>query len=114
MVSKKAESKAPEFKEYAIIQTGGKQYQAIPGKTISVEKLAGEPGDSVEFAEVLLRKNGEDLSIGQPHLEKAVKASIVKHMRGKKLVVFKFKRRQKSRVKSGHRQEQTIVRIDSI
>lgn len=105
----------PIFAEYAIIKTGGKQYQAIPTKTIGIEKLKGEPGETVEFKEVLLRKTGAgNVEIGQPFLTSSVKASIVKHLRGPKLIVFKFKRRKKMRVKKGHRQEITVVRIDSI
>ena len=100
--------------KYAIIQTGGKQYQAVEGKTIAIEKIEGEPGAKLEFKEVLLRKNSEGVQIGKPHLETPVKASIVKQMRGPKLIVFKFKRRKKVRVKKGHRQPQTVIRIESV
>ena len=101
--------------KYAIFQTGGKQYQAIEGKTIAIEKIEGEPGALLEFDEVLLVKSGEDkLEVGRPFVGTSVKASIVKQMKDKKLVVYKFKRRQKSRVKSGHRQPKTVVRIESI
>ena len=102
--------------KYAVFMTGGKQYQAIPGKTIAVEKLAGEAGDTLSFSEVLMRKNGVDsFEVGAPYIEgAALKASIVKHMRGPKLVVFRHKRRKKSRVRSGHRQDMTILRIESI
>lgn len=103
------------FDRYAIIQTGGKQYQAIEGKTLAIEKLEGETGDKVKFDEVLLRKSGpEDIEIGQPFLKQPVVASIVKQMKGPKVIVFKFKRRKKSRVKKGHRQPITVVRIESI
>ena len=103
------------FDQYAIIQTGGKQYQAIKGKTIAIEKIDGEIGDVVEINEVLLRKTGpEAVEIGQPFLEKPVKVSIVKHIKGPKLVIFKFKRRKKSRVKKGHRQPGTVIRIEEI
>ena len=101
--------------KYAIIQTGGKQYQAIEGKTIAIEKLEGNPGDTVEFEKVLLRKNAVDsVEIGQPYLEGPVKASILKHIKGPKLVIFKFKRRKKHRVKKGHRQPGTVIRIESV
>lgn len=104
-----------EFKRYAIFQSGGKQYQAIEGKTIALEKLEGEPGDAVEFAEVFFRKlDNETMEIGQPTLKGAIKASIVKQMKGPKVTVFRFKRRKKSRVKRGHRQLHTVVRIESI
>lgn len=104
-----------QFPKYAIFKNGGKQYQAIEGKTISLEKIKGEAGDSVVFEDVLLRKLAEDtIEIGQPTLEGSIKASIIKHIKGPKLTIFRFKRRKKSRVKSGHRQLQTIVRIESI
>ena len=101
---------------YAIIKTGGKQYQAIAGKTLAVEKLIGEPGQAVTFDEVLLRKTGVDaVEIGTPFVKGAVvKASIIKHDKAAKVIIFKFKRRKKSRVKRGHRQPFTVVRIESI
>lgn len=106
----------PTFETYAIFATGGKQYQAIPGKTISIEKITGESGDQVAFSEVLFRKQGENrFEIGKPHINGAsVKASIVKQMKDRKVVVFKFKRRKKYRVKTGHRQQKTIIRIEAI
>lgn len=104
-----------QFPRYAIFQNGGKQYQAIEGKTVALEKIKGEAGDTVQFEDVLFRKLDETtIEIGQPVLKGAIKASIVKHTRGPKLIVFKFKRRKKSRVKNGHRQEITVVRIESI
>lgn len=106
---------APVAERYAIIQTGGKQYQAIEGKTLAIEKIEGEIGNKIEFAEVLLRKLGADaVEIGQPFLTTPVTASIVKQMKAPKIVVFKFKRRKKHRVKKGHRQLMTVVRIEAI
>lgn len=102
------------FETYAIFQNGKHQHQAIPGKTVSIEKIDGEAGASVEFKEVLLRKNKELIEVGTPFVKGSVKASIVKQMKGPKIVVFRFRRRQKVRVKKGHRQPQTIIRIDSI
>jgi large subunit ribosomal protein L21 len=104
---------------YAIIQTGGKQYQAVAGKTIAIEKLNVEAGENVTFNEVLLRKTvGADgkevIEVGQPFLKTPVTATIVKHIRGPKLVVFHFKRRKKYKRKTGHRQPYTIVRIATI
>lgn len=105
----------PHFDQYSIFQTGGKQYQAILGKTVAIEKLDAVVGSEVVFGEVLLRKLGEDkVEIGQPFLDVPVKASVVKHDRAPKVVVFKFKRRKKYRVKKGHRQPMTIVRIEAI
>lgn len=100
--------------KYAIFQTGGKQYQAVEGKTVAIEKLDGQAGDQVEFSDVLLRKDSNNIEVGQPFLAQPIKASIVKQMRGKKIVVFKFKRRKKYRKKQGHRQPITVVRIESI
>lgn len=103
------------FDRYAIFQIGSKQYQALEGKTVAIEKIEGEAGSKLEFKEVLLRKSGEDsIEIGQPFLEGPVKASIVKQMRGPKIVIFRFKRRKKSRVKKGHRQPITVIRIEAI
>jgi len=102
--------------EYVVFQTGGKQYQAIPGKTLAIEKIEGEAGALLEFAEVLLRKSSSEVvEIGAPFVPGAVlKASIVKQMRGEKIVVFRHKRRKKSRVRKGHRQPITVIRIESI
>ena len=106
----------PNIEKYAIFQTGGKQYQAIPGKTVAIEKVDGDVGDSVEFSEVLFRKNGDGaFEFGAPHVEGAtLKASIVKQSQGPKIIVFRHKRRKKSRVKKGHRQPLTVIRIESI
>ena len=103
------------FDRYAIFQTGGKQYQAIEGKTIAIEKLDGEAGDEISFDKVLFRKEGDGkFEFGKPFLKEAIKATIVKHHKDPKIIAFRFKRRKKVRVKKGHRQPKTIVRIQSI
>lgn len=100
---------------YAIIQTGGKQYQVIEGKTVGLEKIEGNPGDKIKFDEVLLRKTGPGaVEIGQPFVKTAVTGSIVKQTQGPKVIAFRFKRRKKVQVKKGHRQPITVVRIDTI
>ena len=99
---------------YAIFETGGKQYQALEGKTVGIEKLEGEQGASVTFDKVLLRRTSAGLEVGKPYLSSPITASIVKHLRGPKLIVFKFKRRKKAMRKQGHRQAITVVRITSI
>ena len=106
----------PTIEKYAIFQTGGKQYQAIPGKTVAIEKLDAKVGDTVEFDQVLFRKNGEGaFEVGQPFVAGAkLKASIVKQSKDSKIIVFRRKRRKKSRVKKGHRQPITVIRIESI
>lgn len=109
------QKQASLFPRYAIFQTGGKQYQAVEGKTIAIEKIEGEAGSSIEFSDVLLRKTGEGkVEIGQPYLKTPVTAVVIKHDKGPKLIAFKFKRRKKSRRKLGHRQQMTIVRIEQI
>lgn len=101
--------------KYAIFQTGGKQYQAIEGKTIAIEKIEGQPGDAVEFTDVLMLKKGPDVvEFGRPFLDQPIKASIVKQIKGPKLIVFKFKRRKKMRRKKGHRQSMTVIRIEAL
>ena len=106
----------PIIEKYAIFQTGGKQYIAIPGKTIAVEKLDGDVGDTLEFSEVLFRKKDEKaFEFGTPYVKgAALKASIVKQMKAPKIIVFRHKRRKKTRVKRGHRQLQTVLRIEAI
>lgn len=103
------------FARYAIFQIGTNQYQGIEGKTIQVQKLEGEFGDMIEFNEVLLRKTSDEaIEIGQPFVGGVVKASIVKQMKGPKIIIYHFRRRKKSRVKNGHRQQLTIIRIEAI
>lgn len=103
------------FSRYAIFQIGTNQYQGIEGKTISIQKVEGEAGDKVEFKEVLLRKTANDaVEIGQPFVQgSTLVASIVKQMKGPKIIVYHFRRRKKSRVKNGHRQQMTIIRVES-
>jgi len=103
------------FDMYAIFETGGKQYQAIPGKTVAIEKIEGNAGDKIEIKEVLFRKTGEDkFEIGQPFVNGVIlHASIVKQAKGPKVIVFRHKRRHKQRTKNGHRQLMTIIRIES-
>lgn len=115
VADKASKGELAQFDSYAIFQTGGKQYQAVKGQTIGIEKLEGEDGAKIEFKDVLFRKTGDkQFEFGKPHLETPVKASIVKQTKGPKLVVFNFKRRKKVRVKKGHRQPITVVRIESI
>ena len=100
---------------YAIIRTGGKQYQVEAGDTLRVEKLQGEVGDTLELSEVLLLVDGEAVKIGQPVVEGAkVVAKIVEQGRHKKVIVFKKKRRQGYQVKKGHRQMYTALTIETI
>lgn len=99
---------------YAVIRTGGKQYRVAAGDVVHVDTLAGNPGDKVKFDDVLL-VGGDTLTIGKPTISgAAVEAEIVQHGRGPKLVVFKFRKRKRSRKKAGHRQNFTAVRITGV
>ena len=100
---------------FAVIKTGGKQYRVAADDVITVEKLAGEPGDVVAFESVLMVGEGADATIGAPTVEGAtVAGEVVDQTRGPKLIAFKKRRRKNSRRKRGHRQDLTKVRITSI
>jgi large subunit ribosomal protein L21 len=100
---------------YAIIRTGGKQYQVSTGERLRVEKIDGNVGDSVELSEVLMVGDGDDVKIGQPTLEGVkVSARIVEQGKARKVLVFKKKRRKGYRVKRGHRQLFTALEIGEI
>src|SRR5579862_5105838 len=100
---------------YAIIKTGGKQFRAEPGKTLRIPTLLGDAGTEVEFNDVLLGSDGKSVKAGVPTLKGAkVTAEIVKHGRGEKIVVFKFRRRKNYAKKQGHRQGFTEIRINDI
>lgn len=100
---------------YAVIETGGKQYRVSPGETIRVEKINGEVGSQVEFDSVLMIGGGEKAIIGRPQIQGAcVTGEIVSQGRGKKIIIFKHKRRKGYRKKQGHRQDFTALRISEI
>ena len=99
---------------YAVIKTGGKQYRVATGDKLRVEKLAGNVGDAVVFDQVLLL-GGESVKLGTPLVGGAkVEAKIVTQGLGKKLIVFKFRRRKNYRRKNGHRQPFTALQIVNI
>jgi large subunit ribosomal protein L21 len=98
----------------AIFRSGGQQFRVSEGDTLRVATLAGEAGQAVVFDEVLAVL-GDTTAIGQPLVKGAqIKAEIVQHGRGEKLIVFKFKRRKRFKRKMGHRQNFTEVKITSI
>jgi large subunit ribosomal protein L21 len=104
-----------EEEMYAIIRTGGKQYQVAAGERLRVEKLAGEVGDTLELDDVLLVAEGDIVKIGQPAVAGAkVTARIVEQGKAKKILVFKKKRRKGYRLKKGHRQLYTALEIKEI
>jgi large subunit ribosomal protein L21 len=101
--------------KYAIVEDGGKQYKAIEGITIDVDHFAAEIGEKVDLEKVLLFVDGDDVSIGKPYIEEMkVEASVVEQVKGPKIVVFKYKPKQRYRVKTGHRQKYTRLMVDSI
>ena len=100
---------------FAVIKTGGKQYRVTGGQEITVEKLAGDAGAKLEFAEVLMTGDGDKVNIGAPMISGAkVLAEVVGQVRGPKLITVKKKPRNTYRRKLGHRQHMTVVKITGI
>ena len=100
---------------FAVIQTGGKQYKVAQNDVITVERLAGEAGATIELGQVLAIGDGARLMVGSPLVPGAkVTAEVVEQTRGPKLIVFKKRRRQNSRRKNGHRQDLTVLKITGI
>ena len=100
---------------YAVIKTGGKQYRVSEGDLVRIEKISGEIGELIEFEEVLLVAQGDQVDIGRPCLKDSkVIGEIVEHGKVKKIVIFKSKRRKGYRKKQGHRQQHTILKIKEI
>jgi large subunit ribosomal protein L21 len=99
---------------FAVIKTGGKQYRVAADDLLKVEKIKGEPGEIVQFGEVLV-VGGDTATLGTPTVAGAsVAAEVVEQGRGPKVIAFKKRRRKNSRRKRGHRQEFTLVRITEI
>jgi large subunit ribosomal protein L21 len=100
---------------YAIIQTGGKQYRVEVGRFYDVELLDATPDDKVEISDVLLVNMDGSITIGQPRVEGAqVEATVMRHLKAKKVIVYKMKPKKKTRKKNGHRQPLTRIMVDAI
>lgn len=100
---------------YAVIKTGGKQYRVEPGNVLKVESLDAEVGASVNFEEVLMIADGDDVTVGTPTIASAkVVAEVIAHGRAKKIEIIKFKRRKHHQKRTGHRQNFTQVQIQNI
>ncbi len=101
---------------FAVIKTGGKQYRVQQGDLVRVESLSAAEGDAVVFDQVLLVGDGESTRAGTPTVDGAVvRGTVVRNARGRKIVIYTFKRRQNSnRRRAGHRQAFTEVKIDAI
>ena len=100
---------------YAIIETGGKQLKVEPGRFYDIDLLPTAEGDQISLQNVLLIQHDGDVHIGQPLVEGVlVKGTVMRHLRGKKIIVYKMRPKKKTRKKRGHRQELTRLMIDSI
>ena len=100
---------------FAVFESGGKQHRVSEGDVIRIERLSGEPGQSVEFDRVLLVSEGEDVTVGTPYVDGGkVTAEVMEQGRADKIRVIKFKRRKNYLRRSGHRQQFTRVRITGI
>ena len=100
---------------YAVFQSGGKQHRVAEGQTLRLEKIEVAPGESIEFDDILMVSNGDDIKIGTPYVSGTkVTAEVVTHGRGEKVKIVKFRRRKHSRTQMGHRQWFTEVKITGI
>ena len=99
---------------YAVIRTGGKQYRVQEGDVLRVEKLETEVGQEVVFEDVLLVGEGDAIKVGSDISGSSVKAVVTEQARGKKVVIFKKRRRKNYRLTKGHRQSFTAVKIGAI
>ena len=101
--------------KFAIVEQGGKQYRVAEGGTIEVDRLENEVGDTLVIEDVLFSVDDGQVTIGTPVIEGAkVQAKVVDHFKGRKILVFKYRPKQRYRVKSGHRQQYTRLLIESI
>ncbi|HEX9029541.1 MAG TPA: 50S ribosomal protein L21 [Anaerolineales bacterium] len=101
--------------KYAIVEDGGKQYKAVVGGTIEVDRFPAEVGESLDLERVLLVVDDDDVSVGTPLVAGArVQATVVGQVKGPKLIVFHYKPKKRIRVKTGHRQKYTRLQIDAI
>lgn len=101
--------------KYAIVESGGKQYRAVEGAIMEVDRLDMEVGQPVDLGSVLLLVDGDQISVGAPLVSKAhVSATVVEHVKGPKIVIFRYRPKKRIRVKTGHRQQYTRIEIHSI
>jgi large subunit ribosomal protein L21 len=100
---------------YAVIKTGGKQYRVSAGQKLKVEQIPADVNAEVTLDQVLMVGEGDSVRVGAPVLENAsVKATVLEHARGPKVKIFKMRRRKHYQKHQGHRQNYTLLRIDSI
>lgn len=100
---------------YAVIKTGGKQYRVAPGDKLRIEKLKAAEGESIEFDQILMVGEGDDVRIGAPYVDGGkVTATVKSQGRGKKVEIIKFRRRKHHMKRQGHRQSYTEVEITDV
>src|SRR5689334_21746775 len=100
---------------FAIVESGGKQYRAVEGRTIEVDRLAVDTGKKFDFEHVLLMSDGDDVLIGTPTISDIlVKVTVVDHVKGPKIDRFKYRPKKRIRVRGGHRQQFTRLLVDFI
>lgn len=100
---------------YAIIRSGNKQYRVSTGETVAVEKLSGQAGDKITFAEVVLHCDGDNVTVGAPLIDGAkVSGEVVEQFKDKKVIAFKYRRRKGYHRTVGHRRQLTRVKIGAI
>ena len=101
--------------KYAIIEDGGKQYKAVIGESIEVDRYPLEVGDELDMDRVLLISDGENVKVGTPFIQGAkIQGTVLAHTKGPKVIVFRYKAKERIRSKTGHRQKYTQVRVDAI
>ena len=101
--------------KYAIVESGGKQYKAVEGETLEVDRLPVEPGAEYALPRVLMMVDGESVSVGTPALSGVeVVASVVDHFRGEKVLAFRYSPKKRIRVHRGHRQEYTRLMVEHV
>ena len=101
--------------KFAIVESGGKQYRAVEGQSIEVDRLALEEGTQYNIERVLLVSDGDDVMVGTPTVDGIeVKVTVAEHFKGPKLISFKYRPKKRIRVKGGHRQQYTRLMVDAI
>ena len=101
--------------KYAIVESGGKQYKAVEGAMIEVDKLPYEVGDSIKLEQVLLVSDDDHVAVGAPVVKgSVVNATVLGQVKGEKLIIYHYRAKERIRTKTGHRQQYTRLKIDSI
>jgi large subunit ribosomal protein L21 len=100
---------------FAVIKTGGKQYRVVPNEKLTIGRIAGDQGATLDITDVIMHGDGDNTTFGAPLVENfAVSVEIVEHVRGPKVIAFKKRRRKDSQRKRGHRQDHTVIRVVAI